>query len=84
MAFYSFVDDDGGEYGSFEVFEMDEQDCRARFEEDLDNDPDSCDVVEYKPGFYWWACFPGCMPDGDPVGPFSSEDEAVKDAQMQE
>lgn len=32
-------------------------------------------------GFYWWACFPGCMPDGDPIGPFDTEAEALADAQ---
>lgn len=30
-------------------------------------------------GWYWWACFPGCLPDGDPNGPFNTEDEAIKD-----
>ena len=33
-----------------------------------------------KPGWYWWACFPGCLPDSDPVGPFESRHEAVDDA----
>lgn len=23
-------------------------------------------------GWYWQACFPGCLPDGDPFGPFDS------------
>ena len=32
-------------------------------------------------GWYWWPCFPGCMPDGDPVGPFATEAEAIADAQ---
>ena len=33
-------------------------------------------------GWYWWACFPGCLPDGDePTGPFLSEQEAINDAQ---
>ena len=31
-------------------------------------------------GWYWWYCFPGCMPDGDPMGPFDSSEEAVEDA----
>jgi len=34
-------------------------------------------------GWYWWACFPGCLPDGDPVGPFDTEAEAIADAQEQ-
>lgn len=30
--------------------------------------------------WWYWFCFPGCMPDSDPVGPFDSEDEALEDA----
>lgn len=33
-----------------------------------------------EPGWYWWACFPGCLPDGDPIGPFDTEAEALADA----
>lgn len=32
-------------------------------------------------GFYHWACFPGCLPDSDPIGPFESEQDAIKAAQ---
>lgn len=32
-------------------------------------------------GWFYWFCFPGCLPDSDPVGPFASEDEALADAQ---
>jgi hypothetical protein len=32
-------------------------------------------------GWYWWSCFPGCLPDGDPCGPFETEAEALADAQ---
>ena len=31
-------------------------------------------------GWYWWPCFPGCIPDGEAVGPFKTEREAVIDA----
>jgi hypothetical protein len=31
-------------------------------------------------GWYWWSCFPGCMPDSDPMGPFETEAEATADA----
>jgi len=26
---------------------------------------------------FYWACFPGCLPDSDPIGPFNSEAEAL-------
>ncbi len=32
-------------------------------------------------GWYWWACFPGCLPEGDPNGPFETEADALADAQ---
>lgn len=31
-------------------------------------------------GWFWWPCHPGCLPDGDPTGPFNSSGEAWKDA----
>ena len=31
-------------------------------------------------GWYYWFCFPGCLPEGDPMGPFDTEDSARKDA----
>lgn len=31
-------------------------------------------------GFYWQACWPGCLPDGDPMGPFPTEQEAIDNA----
>ena len=33
-------------------------------------------------GWYWWSCFPGCLPDGEPNGPFDTEEEAAKDAEV--
>ena len=32
------------------------------------------------PGWYYQACFPGCLPDGDPVGPFATAEEALMEA----
>ena len=42
-----------------------------------------------EPGYYWQACFPGCLPsaaearlDGDAVGPFVSYAAALEDARQ--
>ena len=35
-------------------------------------------------GWYYWYCFPGCMPDSDPIGPFATEREAIDDARDNE
>ena len=32
-------------------------------------------------GWYWWSCFPGCLPNGDPSGPYATEQAAIDDAQ---
>ena len=31
-------------------------------------------------GWYWWSCFPGCLPDSEPTGPFATEQDALDDA----
>lgn len=33
-----------------------------------------------EPGWYWWSCFPGCLPDSEPCGPFDSKSAAAFDA----
>ena len=57
-------------YGSFEVFWYDAED------EDIDA------YMENKAssGWYWWSCFPGCMPDGEKMGPFATSSQAYDDA----
>lgn len=36
---------------------------------------------DLKPGWYWWTCFPGCLPDSEPFGPFPTADAAQRDAE---
>lgn len=31
-------------------------------------------------GWYWWPCSPGCLPDGEPSGPFPTAEGAYLDA----
>jgi hypothetical protein len=31
-------------------------------------------------GWYWQACHPGCLPDGDPIGPYATESECIEAA----
>lgn len=59
-------------YGSFEVFYWSEDDIA---------DAKQHDGAELEEGWYWWACFPGCMPDADPIGPFATSRDAHDDAQ---
>lgn len=34
-----------------------------------------------KGGWFYWYCFPGCMPDSEAIGPFDTAAEAKKAAQ---
>ena len=71
MSFYEFEGEHYTGYGSLETFHS------AR------TGPDSGHWVSgetVEPGWYWWPCFPGCLPDGDAVGPFQTERDAVIDA----
>jgi hypothetical protein len=65
QGYHQFQDDDGKSYGSFEVFYVD------RWEESDTNT---------EPGWFWWPCLPGCIPDHDAVGPFSTSREAFYNA----
>jgi len=47
------------------------------------NGGDFVEGEELEPGWYWQSCFPGCLPDSDPIGPFDSEDAALADAREQ-
>lgn len=41
----------------------------------------SFETFEVDGAWYWWPCFPGCLPDGEETGPFTTEQEAIDDAQ---
>ena len=70
--YHSFHADETQEpYGSFKVFFMDNWPDGGEREEDW---------PELKPGWYWWACSPGCLPDADPTGPFAYSQQAHEDA----
>jgi len=34
----------------------------------------------FSEGWYYWYCFPGCLPESDPLGPFDTEADAIADA----
>ena len=67
--FIQFHNEHETPYGAFEVF-YNEADHRNGYEVLAEND-----------GWYWWPCFPGCLPDDEPHGPFPSEKLAYLDAQ---
>lgn len=72
MAYHRFTNDLGEEYGSFETFY---HEATAEQEEYSDDNEDF-----FPSGWYWHACFPGCLPDGEPNGPFATEQGAIDDA----
>lgn len=52
-----------------------------QFNENSDNPVGSFEIFQSVENWYWQACFPGCLPDGDAFGPFNSYEEAYEDAQ---
>lgn len=52
------------------------------WQDDIDNAEDDEElesIAKNAKGYYYWYCFPGCLPDSDPVGPFSTELEMARD-----
>ena len=43
--------------------------------DDLSRDSEETELHEQ--GWYFWSCFPGCLPDSDPAGPYASEQLAI-------
>ena len=76
--------DDPHALPNIEVFQADFCDaCGACAVDELVEHAEDCDTYPriIARGWYWWSCFPGCLPDGDPIGPFASEADALADAQ---
>ena len=71
MAYYNFKDDEGNDYGSFETILI----TRKNKGEIMDEEGNALPC-----GWYWVAGFPGCLWDGEPMGPFRSEPAAVRAA----
>lgn len=76
-------EDDPYALPNVEVFYVSQQDLNNKPKvnynlENLGGQADDYSVTEV--GWYWWPCFPGCLPDGDPSGPFDTEAEATADA----
>lgn len=46
-----------------------------------DGTGDECSPNGLERGWYWGACWPGCLYDVGPIGPFDSQAEAQQDAQ---
>ena len=85
MSFGQFVSDVGTEYGSFEAFYATETMVKDMNQQWYEDTKEPFDVEPpYSVGWYWWACFPGCLPDGDAHGPFKTEEEAFKNAREEE
>ena len=66
-------------YGSLEIFWHD-----GGHMIEQDDDDDDMTLNEWRDaeraGWYWWACHPGCLPDGEPCGPFAMSRDALEDA----
>ena len=81
------------EQRNIEVFHIDGAEARANRAEarknyERDPEPRTYPLEEWavdcgytiRAGWYWWTCCPGCLPDSDPSGPFTSATRACEDA----
>jgi len=76
--YHQFENEDGEQFGSFEVFW---HDGGHMIEQPEHDDMPLDDWREPEPaGWYWQASFPGCLNDGEPQGPFSYSWQAKDDA----
>ena len=77
MTYHQFTNDETGEhYGSFEVFAVSPMEATYN----QANEDHANEFTVFEAGWYWWPCFDGCLPDGEPSGPFPTELEAIADA----
>ena len=71
-------------YGSFEIFFGEQVECPEcgdwSSEKACECEDTSGLRRNYLKGWFWWPCFPGCLPDGEPMGPFASSRQALEDA----
>ena len=89
--YHTFADQDGKDLvgTSMWIHWRDGEECQEcdgegyRSDGDLEFDCHQCDGDgEYSAGWYWVACYPGCLPDGEPVGPYDSSLEAYDDGRL--
>lgn len=62
-----------------EIFYLTEQESKEQVTETYDYEMERGGA-----GYYYWHCFPGCLPDSDPIGPFQTEQDALEDARAYE
>jgi len=43
--------------------------------------PEGINPEESGCGWFFWFCFPGCLPESHPFGPFNTEEKAIKNAE---
>jgi len=62
-----------------EVFYISRIEAEKNRQELYEHESDDC-VGLTSEGWYWWSCFPGCLPDSEPEGPFDTEEDAIVDS----
>ena len=71
--------EEGFSYDSFlDEYERDYGMVKEEFAEEVRQE--YLEELRSKVGWYWQVGFPGCMPDGEPMGPFDTEENAIEAA----
>jgi hypothetical protein len=75
-------EDDPHSLPDVEIFYMSKKGMEVIGPDSIWYDPDEQTYRES--GWYYWFCFPGCLPDSDAFGPFESAAAAQADAKDQD
>ena len=69
----NYVAENGDSYGSFEIFYLDGATVKEMNAEIIKYD---AEASPWRAGWYYQSCFPGCLPDSDPFGPYNTSKQA--------
>lgn len=75
--------DDAYSLPNVEVFYMDASDFETADDDTWQADRAQGDAPTNLQGWYYWYCLPGCLPDSEPNGPYTTEQDAI-DAAMED
>lgn len=63
-----------------EIFYVDKTMADEWNEYNNDWSSSTMEMTDYTPGYYYQFCFPGCLPDSEPYGPYETEEDAIEAA----
>ena len=78
MYYHNAGDEERWPVKSLEVFYVNETEVLYN----LQNMDHADEYTITKAGWYYWSCYPGCLPDTEATGPFETEVGALGEARL--